>query len=77
MGRVQSAVMLVALGAVPLAQLGAGFLLQAAGPTRTILLLSGVMLVTLAAALLSRSLRRAPDEAPAPTPQPAAPPPAG
>ncbi|HEY4026120.1 MAG TPA: MFS transporter, partial [Candidatus Dormibacteraeota bacterium] len=66
MGRVQSAVMLLALGAVPLAQLGAGFLLQLGGPTRTILLLAGVMLVTLAAALLSRSLQRHPDE-----PQPA------
>jgi predicted MFS family arabinose efflux permease len=77
MGRVQSAVMLVSLGAVPLAQLGAGFLLQVAGPARTILLLAGVMLVTLAGALLSRSLRRPPGEAPAPTPQPAAPPPAG
>jgi MFS family permease len=77
MGRVQSAVMLVSLGAVPLAQLGAGFLLQLAGPARTILLLAGAMLVTLAAALLSRSLRRPPGEAPAPTPQPAAPPPAG
>jgi MFS family permease len=76
-GRVQSAVMLVSLGAVPLAQLGAGFLLQVAGPARTILLLAGVMLVTLAGALLSRSLRRPPGEAPAPTPQPAAPPPAG
>jgi MFS family permease len=77
MGRVQSAVMLVSLGAVPLAQLGAGFLLQLAGPARTILLLAGAMLVTLVAALLSRSLRRPPGEAPAPTPQPAAPPPAG
>jgi MFS family permease len=77
MGRVQSAVMLVSLGAVPLAQLGAGFLLQVSGPARTILLLAGVMLVTLAGALLSRSLRRPPGEAPAPTPQPAAPPPAG
>jgi predicted MFS family arabinose efflux permease len=75
MGRVQSAVMVVALGAVPLAQLGAGFLLQLAGPARTILLLAAVMLVTLAAALLSRSLGRPPDQAP--TPRPAAPPPAG
>ncbi|HKF75810.1 MAG TPA: MFS transporter [Candidatus Dormibacteraeota bacterium] len=77
MGRVQSAVMLVALGAVPLAQLGAGVLLQAVGPTRTILLLAGVMLVTLAAALLSRSLGRPPDDAQAATLRPAAPPRAG
>jgi predicted MFS family arabinose efflux permease len=62
MGRVQSAVMLLALGAVPLSQLGAGFLLQLVGPTRTILLLAGVLLVTLAAALLSRSLGRPPDD---------------
>jgi predicted MFS family arabinose efflux permease len=79
MGRVQSAVMLIALGAVPLAQLGAGILLQLVGPTRTILLLAVVMAVTLASALLSRSLRRPPDtdEAPAPTLRPAAPPRAG
>jgi predicted MFS family arabinose efflux permease len=70
MGRVQSAVMLLALGAVPLAQLGAGFLLQVAGPTRTILLLAGIMAATLAAALLSRSLQGPP---PTPTLQPAAP----
>jgi hypothetical protein len=57
MGRMQSAVMLLSLGAVPLAQLGAGLVLQVAGPTRTILLLAGVMLLTLAAALASRSLR--------------------
>ena len=77
MGRVQSAVMLVALAAVPLAQLAVGFVLQLIGPTRTILVLAGVMLVTLAAALVSRSLRRPPDEAHAPTLQPAAPPRAG
>lgn len=63
MGRVQSAAMLLALGAVPVAQLGAGFLLQVVGPTRTILMLAGVMLATLAGALLSRSLQRPPDEA--------------
>lgn len=77
LGRVQSAVMLVALGAVPVAQLAAGFLLQVAGPTRTILLLAGVLLVTLAAALLSRSLGRPPDDAQAATLRPAAPPRAG
>jgi predicted MFS family arabinose efflux permease len=60
MGRVQSAVMLLALGAVPIAQLGAGFLLQLIGPTRTILLLAAFMLATLAAAVLSRALRRPP-----------------
>ena len=63
MGRVQSGVMLLALGSVPVAQLGVGFLLQLAGPTRAILLLSLVLLATLAAALLSRSLRAPPDEA--------------
>ncbi len=63
MGRVQSAVMLLALGSVPLAQLGVGFLLQLAGPSRAILLLGAVMLATLAGALLSRSLRRPPDDA--------------
>jgi MFS family permease len=72
MGRVMSAVSLVALGAVPLAQLGAGLLLQVLGPTRTILLLAGVVAATLAAAVLSRPLRRPPDEAPAPAPRPSA-----
>jgi predicted MFS family arabinose efflux permease len=69
MGRVQSAVMLLALGAVPLAQLGAGILLQIAGPAPTILLLAGVMAATLVAAMLSRALA-------APTPPLPAPPPA-
>jgi MFS family permease len=62
MGRVQSAAMLLSLGAVPLAQLGAGFLLQMLGPGLTIFLLGGVLLATLAVALRSRPLRRPPDE---------------
>jgi predicted MFS family arabinose efflux permease len=61
MGRVQSAVILLALGAVPLAQLGAGLLLELVGPTRTILLLAVVLVITLAGALLSRSLGRPPE----------------
>ncbi|TMC10178.1 MAG: MFS transporter [Chloroflexi bacterium] len=77
MGRVQSTALLVQLGAVPVAQLGAGFLLQAIGPARTILLLAAVMLLVLTAALLSRSLRRPPDEALPATLRPAPPPPAG
>jgi MFS family permease len=62
MGRVQSAVLLLALGVVPLAQLGAGILLQLLGPTRTILVLTAIMLATLVGALASRALRRPPDE---------------
>jgi predicted MFS family arabinose efflux permease len=64
MGRVQSAVILLALGAVPLAQLAAGLLLQLVGPARTILALALVLLVTLAGAMISRSLGWPPASAP-------------
>jgi MFS family permease len=60
MGRMQSGVLLLSLGAVPLAQLGVGFLLQLAGPTWTISVLTAILAVTLAAGVSSRSLRRGP-----------------
>lgn len=63
LSRVQSAIVLIALGAVPLAQLLTGLLLQAVGPESTILLLAAALGLVLAAALLSRSLRRPPEVA--------------
>ena len=62
LSRVQSAIVLIVLGAVPAAQLVTGVLVQAVGPDATILLLAAALMLVLAAALLSRSLRRPPDE---------------
>ena len=59
-GRVTSLTTLIAGGPVPLALLGTGFLLEGAGSTPTVLLLSGVMIVVAAAAVLSRAIKDAP-----------------
>lgn len=67
LSRVQSAIMLIALGTVPVAQLLTGVLVQAVGPGPTIFLLAAALLLVLAVALLSSSLRRRPEE-PAPAP---------
>ena len=68
LSRVQSAIMLIALGTVPVAQLLTGVLVQAVGPGPTIFLLAAaLLLLVLAVALLSSSLRRRPEE-PAPAP---------
>jgi len=59
-GRVSSLATMLSLGPVPLASLTAGFLLEGAGSTPTVLLLSGVMIVVAAAAVLSRAIKDAP-----------------
>jgi len=69
LSRVQSAIMLIALGTVPVAQLLTGVLIQALGPGPTIFLLAGALLLVLAGALLSASLRQPPHE-PQPAPAP-------
>jgi hypothetical protein len=60
-GRVSSIATLLSLGAVPLAALGSGFLLEVAGSTPTVLVLTVVMVVVAAAAYLSPAVRQAPD----------------
>jgi transmembrane secretion effector len=59
-GRVQSVATLLSLGSVPFAALLAGFLLEGAGSTPTVLALSGVMVVVAGAAITSPAIRRAP-----------------
>jgi MFS family permease len=60
LARVGSVALVVAWGAVPLGTITAGFLLEAVGAVRTIVLLAGVMLAVGIAAAASRSVRRAP-----------------
>ncbi|GAB3824262.1 MFS transporter [Dactylosporangium cerinum] len=60
LGRVTSAAMTVSWGVMPIGSLGAGLLLAGAGPTGTILALTGVMLATAVAATISPAVRRAP-----------------
>ncbi|GAA3244766.1 MFS transporter [Dactylosporangium siamense] len=60
LGRVTSAAMTVSWGVMPIGSLGAGLLLAGAGPTGTILTLTGVMLATAVAATISPAVRRAP-----------------
>ncbi len=60
LSRVQGAVIVLDAGAVPLAQLGVGLLLQVASPTATILMLSGVAAAVTIGALACRSLRAVP-----------------
>jgi predicted MFS family arabinose efflux permease len=59
-GRVSSIATMLSLGPVPLASLGAGFMLEASGTTPTVLVLFGVMLVVAASAALSGAVRDAP-----------------
>ncbi|MFI7059791.1 MFS transporter [Kribbella sp. NPDC050124] len=68
LGRVTSAAMTLSWGVMPLASLGAGFLLTAVGPVSSILVLAALMLVTALAATASPSVRHAP---PLPSDQPA------
>jgi MFS family permease len=59
-GRVQSVAILLSLGAVPLASLGIGFLIEAAGSTDAVLTLAAVMAVVALSAVFSRAVRTAP-----------------
>ncbi|MFD5556900.1 MFS transporter [Streptomyces sp. NPDC127068] len=60
LGRVTSAAMTLAWGAMPIGSLGAGLLLTTAGPTGAVLALTAVMLVTAVCATISPSVRSAP-----------------
>jgi MFS family permease len=60
LSRVQSAVMVLDAGAIPLSQLAVGLVLQPLGPGAAIVLLAGVAACGAAAALVSRSLRLEP-----------------
>lgn len=60
LGKVQSLVLLVALGSVPLGALATGFLLQGLGAETTILILCGLSASVALAAALSPSVRRPP-----------------
>jgi predicted MFS family arabinose efflux permease len=64
-GRVSSIATLLSLGPVPVAALVAGFLLDAAGSTPTIVVLAGVMAVVAIASFASPAVRRGPEELPA------------
>jgi MFS family permease len=60
LGRVTSAAMTLTWGVMPLASLGAGYLLTTLGPTNSVYVLSAVMLVTAIAATASPAVRHAP-----------------
>ena len=62
-GRVQSVSILLSLGAVPLASLAIGFLIEAAGSTDAVLTLAAIMGAVAVAAVLSRAVREAPPPA--------------
>jgi hypothetical protein len=62
-GRVASVATLLALGAVPLASLASGLLLQTTGTTPTLLAFTGVMFVVAFAALVTPAVRAAPEAA--------------
>jgi len=55
--RVQSVILMLALGAVPLGSLIVGLLLRVIGPSPTVPALSGLMLLVAVAAAMSRSVR--------------------
>ncbi|MFI0965888.1 hypothetical protein ACH4S8_31515 [Streptomyces sp. NPDC021080] len=63
--------MTLSWGVLPVASLGAGFLLTALGPVGSVLVLAAVMLATAVAATASPAVRRAP---PLPTSTDTAPP---
>ncbi len=60
LGRVESVILLLAWGSIPLGSLVAGVLLQWIGPTPAILVLAGVMALVAFAASLSPAVRNAP-----------------
>jgi predicted MFS family arabinose efflux permease len=60
LGRVTSAAMTLSWGVMPLASLGAGYMLTYVGPVAAIAALSGIMLVTAVGATASPAVRRAP-----------------
>jgi predicted MFS family arabinose efflux permease len=60
LGRVNSAIMTVSWGVIPLGSLAGGYLLTGIGPTSTILVLVGVMVATAIGCTLSRAIRSAP-----------------
>ncbi|KAB1990139.1 MFS transporter [Streptomyces triticiradicis] len=60
LGRVTSAAMTLAWGVMPIASLGAGYLLTALGPVGSIWVLAAVMLVVAVAATASPAVRHAP-----------------
>ncbi|MFE1289802.1 MFS transporter [Streptomyces sp. NPDC058751] len=60
LGRVTSAAMTLSWGVMPVASLGAGFLLTAAGPVPSLWVLAAVMLATAIAATASPAVRHAP-----------------
>ncbi|MEU4605266.1 MFS transporter [Kribbella sp. NPDC023972] len=60
LGRVTSAAMTLSWGVMPLASLGAGFLLTAIGPVSSVLVLAAVMLMTAVVATASPAVRNAP-----------------
>lgn len=64
-GRVSSIATMLSLGPVPVAALVAGFLLEGAGSTPTVLVLFAVMVVVAMAAFASRAVKDAPDVPPA------------
>ena len=60
LGRVQSVIMLLAWGTIPLGSLIAGFLLQSIGPVATLWVMTGLMAAIAASALATPSVRHAP-----------------
>ena len=61
LGRVASAISLLAYGAIPLGSLIGGYLLETTGPTVTGLAIAASMLIVAVAATISPSIRTAPD----------------
>jgi predicted MFS family arabinose efflux permease len=60
LGRVQSAALVVAWGAIPLGALSAGFLIDAIGSRGSLVAIGGLMLAVALAATASRNIRHAP-----------------
>ncbi|WAZ26251.1 MFS transporter [Streptomyces cinnabarinus] len=60
LGRVMSAAMTLSWGVMPLASLGAGYLLTALGPVGSVVVLTAMMLTTAAVATASPAVRHAP-----------------
>ncbi|MEU4084001.1 MFS transporter [Streptomyces aureus] len=60
LGRVSSAAMTLSWGVLPVASLGAGYLLTALGPTGSVLVLAALMLATAVTATAGPAVRRAP-----------------
>jgi MFS family permease len=60
LGRVTSAAMTLSSGVMPVASLGAGYLLTGAGPIGSVCVLTAVMLITAIASSVSPAVRHAP-----------------